>query len=472
VATPHVDSLARDGMRFTDAHSPSAVCTPTRYALLTGRYSWRSRLKSGVLWPPAEPLISPKRATIASFLKGQGYETYVVGKWHLGLNWHRLPNGQKREAETGPTKGPGWELDYTKQVRDGPLALGFAHDFLFPASLDMPPYVYLRDDVPVAVPSVTKAFKKPNRPGPAAADFEAENCLADFARESRAFVKTSAKAGKPFFLYLPLTSPHTPIVPAGRWQGKSDVGPYGDFVMETDWVVGEVLAELKEQKIAEKTVVIFSADNGCSPAAGIEKLQEKGHFPNGPWRGHKADIYEGGHRVPFLVRWPGQVKAGSQSSRTICLTDCFATIADILNEKLPDKAAVDSFSIVSALRGESGKMERAPVIHHSINGSFAIRDGAWKLSLCPGSGGWSQPKPAKALADESLSPVQLFNLADDPKETKNLATTEADRVQSMASRLAQMIRAGRSTAGDDQRNDGWPDTFPKKVLEILPQLIE
>ena len=468
-ATPSIDSLATDGMRFTDAHTPSSVCTPTRYALLTGRYSWRSRLKQGVLWPPADPLIAPSRATIASFLKGQGYATSVVGKWHLGLNWHRLPNGEKRQASSGNTKGPGWELDYTKAVKEGPLALGFTHDFLYPASLDMPPYVYLRNDLPLGIPTVTKAFKTPNRPGPATAEFEAAHCLIDFARESRAFIAAQAGAKKPFFLYLPLTSPHTPIVASERWKGKSTLGDYGDFLMETDWVVGEVLSELEQQGIAKNTIVIFTADNGCSPAAGIPKLIEKGHVPNGPWRGHKADIYEGGHRVPFLLRWPEKVQAGSESTKTICLTDCFATIAQVLGKKLAAEDGVDSFSFLNSATGKKAD-NRAPVIHHSINGSFAIRDGEWKLCVCPGSGGWSAPRPNKATKDPSLHQVQLFNLNDDPKETSNLAVDQPERVKMMIAQLVEIIARGRSTPGAAQTFDGWPDTFTKKVLESYPEL--
>lgn len=469
VPTPHIDRLAGEGMRFTDAHTPSSVCTPTRYALLTGRYSWRSRLKRGVLSPPSDPLIEPGRATIAGFLKEAGYVTSVIGKWHLGLDWQRLPDGRKRTATTGATKGPCWELDYTKQVNGGPLALGFSHDFLFPASLDMPPYVYLRDDVPVGVPTLTKAFKTPNRPGPALAEFEAERCLADFARESRAFIGAQAAKGAPFFLYLPLTSPHTPIVPSGRWQGKSAIGDYGDFIMETDWVVGEVLAELEARGVADNTLIIFTADNGCSPAAGIPRLEEQGHVPNGPWRGHKADIYEGGHRVPFLVRWPGQAAPGSESARTLCLTDCFATIAAVLGRRPGTDTAVDSFSFLPELRGQPGQ-PRAPVIHHSINGSFAIRSGDWKLCLCPGSGGWSQPVPKVARADASLPPVQLFNLADDPGETLNLAPREPERVRSLAAAVARMIALGRSTPGPDQPFEGWPDTFPPAVTDAYPAL--
>lgn len=466
VPTPHIDRLAKEGMRFTDAHTTSAVCTPTRYGILTGRYNWRSPLKKSVLWGASPPLIPEDRLTVAGVLREKGYETSVIGKWHLGLGWATLDEPAK--AKTGATKGKGWNLDYTKPVKGGPLALGFTENFLFPASLDMPPYVYLRNDKVITVPTVTKAFKVPNRPGPAAEDFEAVNVLSDFARESREFIRRSNEAGKPFFLYLPLTSPHTPIVPADRWVGKSGLGEYGDFVMETDWVVGEVLAELDDQKVAEDTLIIFTADNGCSPMAKIEDLAQKGHMVNGPLRGHKADIYEGGHRVPFLVRWPSSVKAGTATDTTVCTVDFMATAAEAVGAELPVDAGEDSFSIMPLLTGK-GIYGRESTVHHSINGSFAIRQGPWKLVLCPGSGGWSEPKPGKA---KGAYPVQLFQLTDDLGERTNLGEKEKARVEEMAGALAKIIREGRSTPGPRQENDGWPSTISKQVLELLPQLKE
>jgi arylsulfatase A-like enzyme len=469
-ATPHCDRLAREGMRFTDSHTTSSVCTPTRYGILTGRYNWRSTLKKGVLWGMSKPLIEPGRLTVPGFLRQQGYHTAVVGKWHLGLGWQILPNGEKREAKTGRQRGDGWQIDYDKKVAGGPLAIGFDESYIIPASLDMFPYLYLKNDKPTAWANTTKAF---HRPGPAAEDFEAINCLRDFARESRAYIAARAKSDKPFFLYLPLTSPHTPIVPSKKWQGKSSLGKYGDFLMETDWVVGEVLAELDQQKLADNTIVIFTADNGCSPAAKIPALVKKGHKPNAHWRGHKADIFEGGHRTPFLVRWPGKVKAGSTSSETICTTDLFATLADILGHrgKLPADAAEDSHSFLTALRGEANRKALRPfTIHHSINGSFAIRRGPWKLALCPGSGGWSGPKPAAAFKNKDLPLVQLYNLKDDPAERNNLQAKHPEIVKDLVAELAQAIRNGRTNPGPKQSNEGHPNTFNKKVLARFPYL--
>jgi arylsulfatase A-like enzyme len=468
--TPHLDRLRAGGMRFTDAHTTSSVCTPTRYGILTGRYNWRSPLKSSVLFPPKPSIMDPERLTVAKFLQDNGYTTFAVGKWHLGLNWHMLDEPAK--AETGPTEGNCWDIDFSRPPQLGPLKLGFTHDFLFPASLDMAPYLYLRDDVPVGKPTVTKGW---NRKGPATPEFDAVTCLADFARESRAFIRQGAESKKPFFLYLPLTSPHTPIVPSPRWQGKSGFGEYGDFVMETDWVVGEVLRELDEQGVADNTFVLFTCDNGCSPQAKIPELAKRGHKCNADWRGHKADIYEGGHRVPFLVRWPGFVKPGSTCDLTACTTDFFVTVADILGKgaTLPDNAAEDSYSLVHALTRPKLKTPIRPyTIHHSINGSFAVRKGDWKLCLCPGSGGWSDPRPKKALKDDSLPPVQLFNLASDPGEKTNLEAEHPDVVEELVATLAHAIRACRSRSGLPVANDGWPHTFPAKVLERFPELKE
>ncbi|MEC9055830.1 MAG: arylsulfatase, partial [Verrucomicrobiota bacterium] len=454
---------------FTDAHTTSSVCTPTRYGILTGRYNWRSPLKKHVLFPPDRSIMDPKRPTIASFLKGRGYRTCVVGKWHLGLNWHMLE--QPAKATKGPTRGTCWNIDFSKPPQQGPLKLGFTDDFLFPASLDMAPYLYLRNDKALGVPTVSKGW---NRQGPATADFEAENCLIDFARESRAFIKSAVEGKSPFFLYLPLTSPHTPIVPSKQWQGKSPLGKYGDFVLETDWVVGEVMKELADQKVAASTVVVFTTDNGCSPAAGIPKLVSQGHKPNANWRGHKADIYEGGHRVPFLVRWPDRIKPNSSCDLTICTTDFFATAADILGvrgRQLPQNAAEDSFSFLKALdHPDSLTPVRPYTIHHSINGSFAIRKGAWKLCLCPGSGGWSAPQPRNALRDKSLPPIQLFNLSADPAETRNLQSEYPDVVQDLVADLHHAIKYGRSNSGLPSKNEGWPNTFPAPVLKLFPQL--
>jgi arylsulfatase A-like enzyme len=450
-------------MRFTDAHTSSSVCTPTRYGILTGRYNWRSTLKQGVLGGNSQPLMPAERQTVASFLAKDGYRTGMVGKWHLGLGWDRL--AEARKAETGPTQGEGWQLDYTQTVGRGPLAFGFQEDFLISASLDMAPFVYLKNDKPTAIPTVTKKWL---RPGPAAKDFEANRCLRDFTREARDFIKRAGK--EKFFLYLPLTSPHTPIVPSDEWKGKSGIGAYGDFLMETDWVVGEVMSELESAGISKDTLLIFTSDNGFAPAAGLQEQLKQGHKPLGDLRGTKADIWEGGHRVPFLVRWPATVQAGSTCATTICTTDFFATAADITGKSgaITPGAAEDSFSMLPLLKGEDG-YKREFTIHHSINGSFAIRKGDWKLCLCPDSGGWSEPKPGSE-SSKTAYPVQLYNLKEDPAESKNLAEQEQERVKELTTTLAKAIKEGRTTPGPAQSNDGKAITFPDRVEALLPLL--
>jgi arylsulfatase A len=257
-------------------------------------------------------------------------------------------------------------------------------------------------------------------------------------------VAERAKAGKPFFLYLPLSSPHTPIVPSKEWKGRSGLGDYGDFVMETDGAVGEVLSSLDKAGVADDTLVVFTSDNGCSPAAGTPALEKQGHFASAGFRGYKADVWDGGHRVPFLVRWPGVVRPDSRSDRIVCLTDLFATGADVVGAKVPAAAGEDSVSFLPELLGKRGA-GRAAIVHHSIQGRFAIRDGKWKLCLCAGSGGWSP-------GGGTESP-QLYDMDADPGETKNLAATRPEVVTRLTSLLESFVADGRSTPGEKQKND-------------------
>jgi arylsulfatase A len=273
-----------------------------------------------------------------------------------------------------------------------------------------------------------------------------------------AFIDRAAPKDEPFFLYLPLTSPHTPIVPSKDWQGKSPIGKYGDFLMETDWVVGEVLAALEKHGVADETLVIFTTDNGCSPAAKIPDLEKQGHKPNGDLRGHKADIYEGGHRVPFVVRWPGKVKPGAVTSRLTCQTDFIATCAEILGKELTADAAVDSVSFLPTLK-DAAVVDRDAVVHHSIQGAFAIRRGKWKLCLCKGSGGWSAPRPGKA--PKGAPAVQLFDLQVDPAEENNLALENPELVTELTELMQKYVDDGRSTPGAKQQNDGKTDIGPR-----------
>ena len=440
IKTPNADRLAKEGMIFTDAHTGSSVCTPTRYGVMTGRYSWRSHLQSSVLSGISAPLIPPERLTVPGFLRQNGYATGMVGKWHLGMT---LPLNKKMAAKDNAVA-----YDATKKIEDSPITRGFDTYFGISASLDMPPFAFIENNQFTQQPTVTKKWQ---RSGPAAPDFEAIDVLPTFTKKAVEFIEKQSKQAKPFFLYLALNSPHTPIVPSKEWQGKSGLGDYGDFVMQTDWALGEVMKAIEKAGIVKNTLVIFTSDNGCSPAAGIDKLQEQGHFPNGDFRGHKADIWDGGHRVPFIVRWPETVKAGSSTQHLTCLTDLMATCAEITGVTLPANVGEDSFSILPLLKGEN-KPVRESVIHHSISGLFALRNPEWKLELCAGSGGWSSPKDAEALK-AGLPPIQLYNMISDYKETQNVEAINKPLVDAMSKQLETLVENGRSTPGAKQTND-------------------
>jgi len=455
IATPHLNSLAAQGMIFTDAHSSSAVCTPTRYGILTGRYNWRTRLQSGVLGGFSAPLIAEDRLTVAAMLKQQGYATACVGKWHLGMNWPLKDNGNADDqGNFGGAYKDAWKIDYTKPITRGPNDVGFDYYFGISASLDMPPYMFIEDRKAVKVPTVTKALWA-GRSGPAVEDFKLNEVLPAFTAKAVGFIEkqaAAAKEGKPFFLYMPLNSPHTPIAPSDKWKGKSGISEYCDFVMETDDAVGQVIAAVDKAGLTHNTLIIFTSDNGCSPQANFAELAKHNHDPSGEFRGHKADIFEGGHRVPFIVRWPVTIKAGSTSAQTVCLTDFMATAAAILNVKLPDNAGEDSVSLLPAFTGSADKPLREATVHHSINGSFSIRQGQWKLTLCAGSGGWSDPKPG-SKGENDLPAIQLYDLSSDIGETKNVQADHPQVVAKLRALLESYVEQGRSTPGATQKND-------------------
>ncbi len=436
--TVHMDRLASEGMVFTDAHSESAVCTPTRYGILTGRFSWRSRLKRGVLGGYSEPLIEKERMTVASLLKKKGYETACIGKWHLGLGWQFV-------------EGMRDSIDFTQPLTDTPNDHGFDYSYIIPASLDMAPYVYIENDHVTAVPDrYTENRIKYGwwRKGLTAPDFVHEQVLPHLTRQSVRFIREHVKKdpGRPFFLYFPMNAPHTPILPTEAFRGKSGTNPYGDYVLEVDAMVGRVMQAVKEAGVEENTIFIVTSDNGCSPEADYEVLARFGHNPSYIFRGTKSDIWEGGHRIPFIVRWPAVVKAGSRCRETVCLNDLMATVAAITGEKLPENAGGDSYNILTLLRGEKSDTPVHPsLIHHSIDGSFALRRGSWKLEMCRGSGGWSlRERDAGTLG---LPPLQLYDLDEDVSETINLWKQHPERVKEMEEELKRMIINGRTTPG-------------------------
>jgi arylsulfatase A-like enzyme len=461
IATPRMDALAREGMIFTDAHSGSAVCTPTRYGVLTGRYAWRTKLQSQVLGGLSPALIEPGRMTAASLLRSHGYHTACVGKWHLGLDWVKYPGKEVTELKI-ETPEQVHNVDYSKPFANGPLAHGFDEYFGISASLDMVPYTFLRNDRVEVLPTAEKAFAmmqgRPGgktRLGPAAPEFEVEQVLPALAKETIRIIDSraaAAKGGQPFFIYLPFASPHTPIAPAEEWRDKSGLNRYADFVMQTDHAIGQIVDAIDKAGLRENTLIIVTSDNGCSPQAKFDELIAKGHNPSYVFRGTKADIFEGGHHIPFLVRWPARVKAGTKTDQTVWLGDFLATCAEIVGARLPENAGEDSVSLLSILESRATGPIHEAVVHHSINGSFAIRQGDWKLAVCPDSGGWSAPRPNNAKKMKDLPPVQLFNLKQEIGEQTNLQADNPQVVSRLRTLLEKYIADGRSTPGAPQKN--------------------
>lgn len=428
--TPNLDGLARNGVRFTDAHSPSSVCTPTRYGLLTGRYCWRSRLKNGVLNGYSKNLIESGRPTIATVLQSAGYRCGAFGKWHLGL------------GESEP-------VDYSQSLSPSPLDHGFAEYFGIPASLDMPPYVFVDGRKAVEPPTASIAGNHENkgprgpfwRGGPRAPSFQMEEVIPQITARAVRFVEAAPRE-TPYFAYVPLPAPHTPWVPSKPFQGRSRIGLYGDFVEEFDASVGRILAAIDQRGDAKNTLVIVTSDNGA-PWSEPDISASQGHRANMLWRGQKADIYEAGHRVPFLVRYPERVRRGQVSRATICLTDIFATLAESAGQSLPAQAAEDSFSFWPALRGQNTPQAVRPhIVHHSADGIFSIRQGKWKLANALGSGGFTLPKRKEPEANGA--PGTLFDLEKDPFEKEDLYAQQPAVVAELSALLAQVQAAGRS----------------------------
>ncbi len=443
IQTLELDKFTEGGMVFTDAHSNSSVCTPTRYGILTGRYAWRSSLKQGVAWSYDEHLIDPERMTVASLLKKNGYRTACVGKWHLGLDWAKDSTGTP---------------DFLQAIKNGPNANGFDYFYGITASLDIPPYFYIENDRITTTEIDTiegQSGKGFWRTGPIGADFKHVEVLPTLTAKAIDFIDDQSKNKEPFFLYFPLPAPHTPILPTDEFLGKSGTNAYGDFVLMVDDVVGQIMKALKENGIDENTLVVFTSDNGCSPAADFKELLELGHNPSYIYRGHKADIFEGGHRVPFMLHWPAKLQAGSISSQTVCLTDFMATAASIVGDSLPENAGEDSYSLLPViLNPQYNEPIREATVHHSIDGYFSIRKGKWKMEFCAGSGGWSYPT-AKQVNEEGLTEFQLYDIENDPSEKLNVLDQYPEVVTELTELMAKYVSEGRSTLGAPQENDGF-----------------
>ncbi len=444
IRTPHLQKMADEGLTFLDAHTPSSVCTPTRYGLLTGRYNWRSRLARGVLSGRSEHLIPPDRPTLGHLMQAAGYHTAMIGKWHLGWDWHKVDG----------------KIDFTKPVKNGPDINGFDQYYGHCGSLDMPPYVWVDTGRITAQPDREEGVTKQEdrygwyRRGPIGSDFVIEEVLPHLFDKSISHVKSRAQpaqADKPFFLYLALPAPHTPIVPVPPFKDASGMNPYADFVMQVDHHMGQLLAAVKDAGIDENTLVMFTSDNGCSPEGNFPLLKEHGHDPSAGYRGHKADIYEGGHRVPLIVRWPGKVEAGRTTRALACLTDVYATLQAVTGQPRKALGGEDGYSLLPVFSGADSS-GRETLISHSIGGSFAIRRGPWKLCLSAGSGGWSAPRENEAKK-QGLPPLQLFHLGDDAGEQKNLLSEHPEKVAELLKLLEREVSHGRCTPGDKVSND-------------------
>ncbi len=450
IATPHLDRLVKQGMSFTDAHSPSSVCSPTRYGLLTGRYSWRTRMQEWVIAVYEPPLIAKDRPTMASLLKQQGYHTAIIGKWHLGWNWAGPQPSRMTEVGNGQ-KNLSW--DFTKPVLGGPTQRGF--DYFFGVDLpNLPPFAFIENDHLLVQPTAKYVLDKNegvNLPGgfigaPMAPGWRMQEILPEITRRAVRHIHEYAKKDEPFFLYFSQTSPHEPVSPSKDFVGKSGINPVADFVMETDWSAGQVIKALDDAGIADNTVVIFTADNGHSHYTGWPALIKAGHLPSGPYRGHKGDIWEGGHRVPLILRWPKHIAAGSSSKQMVSLTDLLATCAEITGAELPEDGAEDSISFLAAALGKNNDKARTSLVSHSNHGEFAWRDGPWKLVFKE-----SSPKYQQSRGKPTI--VELYNLDDDVAESHNLSDKRPDVVKRMTEGLTKVIARGGSRTGLNSRND-------------------
>jgi arylsulfatase A len=453
IPTPHLDKLAAHGMRFTDGHSSSGVCSPSRYALLTGRYHWRTRLQAGIVGTWGAPLIAPDRLTIGKLAQQNGYRTACIGKWHLGEHWAIAKDKQPLLKPVGKSASPTaeqravWREVFSQPITEGPITRGFDEYFgtIVP---NWPPYAFVENDRTLGIPTefLPAALMGNNlgsQNGPALKDWKLEAVLPALRDRAVNFISRQAKEKKPFLLYLPLTTPHTPLAVNAEWQGKSGLGErVADLIMETDAAVGRVLAALDETGVAQDTLVLFTSDNGFAAYTGAKNLEAQGHYPSGVLRGYKTEVFEGGHRVPFIIRWPAVVKAGTVCDHLVHQADMIATFADILGVKLPDHAGEDSFSLLPLLKGGE-----APVRTHAIScaadGTPSLRDGPWKLTLLP--------------------ETRLYHLGDDLGESTNLAEKEPQRVVAMKALFEKLVSDGRSTSGAPQKNDVEVIRHPKEA---------
>lgn len=474
IPTPNIDRLAREGMRFTDLHTSSSVCTPTRYGILTGRYAWRtSQLKEGVLQGYSQHLIEPTRETVASLLKKGGYATACIGKWHLGMDWAQIPGSH----QTG--KKIAWKnIDPKGSIQQGPNSVGFDYYYGIAASLNMSPHAYIENDrlqgeveiLKTAAAVDARGFTQPSTTGYAAKDYVQQEVLSTFTAKATDWITDHKE--QPFFLYMPLPSPHSPIVPSARFKGKSGLNLHGDFCMESDWAVGEVLQTLDELGLTDHTLVVFTSDNGTSNRAGFEEMAAKGHHSSWIYRGMKGTTWEGGHRVPFVVRWPNGIQAGTVSDALTCTTDFLATCAELTGGKLADDAGEDSVSFLSVLQGGSlSDGNNRLVLHHSDNGIFSIRRGKWKV-MFDDFGGSGRYDPRADQPIEHAASLQLFDMEVDSTENVNVAAKHPEVIEMLRKELAETIRRGRSTPGPQLPSDYNDPTVEWPQIDLVRDFLK
>ena len=443
ISTPNLDRLASNGVIFTDAHASSALSTPSRYSVLTGRYSWRTVYKQAVHDGYGEPMIPAERATIGTVFSNSGYNTACIGKWHLGWDWGMLPNAYRRT-----------DVDYQKAINNGPTTRGFDYFFGLPASLDMSPFVFVENDMVVTVPD--RVLPKDTglrlmHGGPAGEGFQPEECLQTLFAKADEYIVNQTSKGNPFFMYLPITAPHTPVLPSEEYKGATSIGDYGDFVVMIDALIGQLVETLEKCGQADNTIIVFASDNGCAPYVDTKNLERQGHYPSGPYRGYKSDIYEGGHRIPLIVSW-SRISKPAKSSTPVCLTDLFATFADLVDYRYGDDIAEDSYSFLPDILNK-GKSKRKDLINQSGKGFLAFRKGSNKLIFHPGSGGWGYPSSDKEM--EGLPELQFFDMSSDVAEKANLIDEPRYRrkIRRMVRDIKEDILSGRSTPGQPVDND-------------------
>lgn len=458
IPTPNLNRLGREGMSFSDAHSSSAVCTPSRYSILTGQYCWRTYLKKGVLSGVGNSLIDDGQQTFAHLAKRVGYKTACIGKWHIGWEW-AVKDGHKANRDGWMGDQVDW-VDYTQPIKRGPLDAGFDEFYGICGSLDMPPYVYVDGDQPVAEATAWVEADEFYRAGPAMEGLRANAVLGELTDKAVEFISRQ-KNDEPFFLYFPLTAPHTPIAPSPEFVGKSTIGAYGDFCMEVDHRVGQVMQALEDHGLSEDTILVFTTDNGASPVNNPEKIKaEHDHASSHIYRGYKSDIWDGGHRIPFMVKWPSGIPANSWCDHPIGIFDTIATFAELHGLADVEGAIEDAVSFLPCFKGE--KPQERLLVHHSIDGMFGVRSGDWKLCRCAGSGGWSKPTDEEAMA-EGLPSVQLYRMSDDPSEGKNLSEDYPEVVAELTQKCHTLVTKGGANLEDwDQVN--WIPEIPERYV--------